>query len=78
MQVYGKNLPLGSDQDSWIKHSPNTMIAKRCANFANDEHRHSLLDFDTAMKTRSAAVPKKAHKKHVDQGVQEKAPEFFK
>ena len=33
-----KKLPLGSDVDSWIYHSPNLMCARQCMNFEREEH----------------------------------------
>jgi hypothetical protein len=44
-----KMLPLGADQDSWIEHSPNVMVARRCLNFVNNECRRGLINFEDAV-----------------------------
>ena len=53
VNYWTKCLPLGNDQDSWVNHSPNVMVARRCLNFVNNEYRRGLLDFESAIETDS-------------------------
>jgi len=56
VNYWTKCLPLGNDQDSWVKHSPNVMVARRCLNFVNNEYRRGLLDFESAIESDSTPV----------------------
>ena len=51
VNYWTKLLPLGNDQESWVNHSPNVMVARRCLNFVNNEYRRGLIDFETAIDT---------------------------
>ena len=58
VNYWTKCLPLGNDQESWVKHSPNVMAARRCLNFVNNEYRRGLLDFESAIDTNTTPVQK--------------------
>ena len=49
VNCWTKWLPLGSDQNSWVEHSPNVMVARRCLNFVNNEYRRGLIDFEATV-----------------------------
>ena len=49
VNCWTKWLPLGSDEKSWVEHSPNVMVARRCLNFVNNEYRRGLIDFESAV-----------------------------
>ena len=49
VNYWTKMLPLGADQNSWVEHSPNVMVARRCLNFVNNEYRQGLIDFESAV-----------------------------
>jgi hypothetical protein len=44
-----KSLPLGSDENSWVEHSPNVMVARKCLNFVNNEYCRGLIDFESVV-----------------------------
>ena len=56
VNYWTKCLPLGNDEQSWIKHSPNVMVARRCLNFVNNEYRKGLLDFECAIQTDTSPI----------------------
>ena len=56
VNYWTKCLPLGHDQSSWVNHSPNVMVARRCLNFVNNEYRRGLLDFEKAIETDTTPV----------------------
>ena len=49
VNMWVKALPLGNDQESWVVHSPNVMLARQCINFESDEYRRGLINFDKAI-----------------------------
>ena len=49
VNMYVKQLPLDSSEESWIAHSPNVMVARRSINFVEQEYRRGLLDFEQAI-----------------------------
>ena len=44
--MWVKSLPLGDDTDSWVHHSPNVTVARRCLIFDRMEYCRGLLDYD--------------------------------
>ena len=53
-----KMLPLDTDQNLWIEHSLNVMVARRCLNFVNNEYRQGLIDFKCAVNYDNELHPK--------------------
>ena len=49
VNCWTKSLPLGSDENSWVEHSPNVMVARKCLNFVNNEYPRGLIDFESAV-----------------------------
>ena len=46
VSMWTKALPFGSNQESWVLHSPNVMAGRKAHNFVNCECRRRLLDFE--------------------------------
>ena len=46
VNMWVKSLPLGDDNDSWLLHSPNVVLARKCLLFDRVEYRRGLLNFD--------------------------------
>ena len=51
VNMWVKALPLNDDQESWVIHSPNVMVARKCLLFERAEFRRGLLDFEHLVKT---------------------------
>lgn len=64
--MWVKALPLGNNEDSWILHSPNVMLARQCINFEQEEYRRGLLNFDKVMKEGVFEVEKKSVSAYVE------------
>ena len=56
VNYWTKCLLLGDDDQSWIKHSLNAMISRRCLNFMSNEHRKGLLHFECAIQTNASPI----------------------
>lgn len=56
VNYWTKCFPLGKDEESWIKHSPNALVARRCLNFVNNQYRKGLLDFESAIQTDASHI----------------------
>ena len=44
-----KELCLDGNHDTWVKHSPNVMVGRRCIAFTDGEYRRQLLYYDDQM-----------------------------
>ena len=51
VNMWVKALPLNDDQESWVVHSPNVMVARKCLLFEKAEYKRGLLDFEHLVKT---------------------------
>jgi hypothetical protein len=49
INMYVKQLPIDSSQDSWVIHSPNVLLARQSINFVDQEYRRGLLNFEDAI-----------------------------
>ena len=56
LSYWAKYLLLSNDDQSWIKHIPNLMVARRCFNFASNEHGKFLLGFECATQNDASPV----------------------
>ena len=51
VNMWVKALPLGDDRESWVVHSPNVMVARKCLLFEKMEYRRGHVDFEHLVKT---------------------------
>ena len=46
VNMWVKGLPLGDNEESWVLHSPNVTLARKCLQFDKVEYRRGLINFD--------------------------------
>ena len=65
VNMWVKSLPLGDDNESWLNHSPNVALARRCLLFDRVEYKRGLVNFEKLIDERVTIEREYDHNKYV-------------